>query len=183
MVGEDTGPHSRMRLFTGVDGICERIRLQRWMSLFRPAFLCGLGGPTRESVLHCTRSLGALSGGTGGLGCECLAPLAALPLRTRSGNTSRSWALPLGASSSTSLPRLSGYAEPGGGTSRPQGSVLFGTVNGMISKGGPMGVLPCSPPSQGQGRAGFRESVTAPSVLLPGLPLAGSARCGLWSAL
>lgn len=72
-----------------------------------------------------------------------------------------------------------------GETSTPtQGSVLFGTVNGMIGKGDPVGRAPTQPcPSQGQGRTGFRESVAGLSVLLPGLPLAGSACCGLWSTL
>lgn len=71
-----------------------------------------------------------------------------------------------------------------GETSTPtQGSVLFGTVNGMIGKGHPVGHAPTQPSFLGTGRTGFRESVVGTSVLLPGLPLAGSARCGLWSTL
>ena len=139
VVGEDTRPsQARVGLFTGVEGICERIRLQRWMSLFRPAPLWS--GWAHQGVcpsLHAV--LGAPTGGTGGLGCESRTSCSAATTDEERQHLQEVGLFHLGefvnvfCHGSLVMQNL-------GETSTPtQGSVLFGTVNGMIGKGGPVG--------------------------------------------
>lgn len=178
MVGESTGPpQARMRLFTEVDGICERIRLQRWMSLFRPAPLWT--GWAHQGVcpsLHAV--LGALSGGQEAWVVSHLAPSALPPLLDglaqhlqevglfHLGEFVTSFATALWLYRTWArLPRHAGL-----------GALRHGQWHS--GKGGPMGGAPMQPSFPGQGEQGFES----PWPARPSSPWAPLGRqCSLWA--